>query len=97
MIDFSRRWLIGLLLCLSFATRPALSQPSKSLPKIETVLPPDGSILDVMQLVSSNPKRLDDLTKTLAQAIKKDPNWWASHLKNAKPGEPVPYVCRAKL
>jgi hypothetical protein len=43
------------------------------------------------------PPRMEELSKKLARAIAKNPDWWADHLKKAKPGEPVAYDVRLGL
>jgi hypothetical protein len=53
------------------------------------LLPRDGTLVDLMQAMF--PKRLEELARKLQTAMAKDPAWLQSHIKTAKPGEPLPY------
>ena len=51
--------------------------------------------VDVMELVI--PQRVTDLTQRLLKAVRENPDWWSEHVKQAKPGEPLPYDSRLGL
>lgn len=87
-----RYLLLGLLFLFAVGPIALYAQPKAGQQSVETLLPSDGITVDVMQLV--HPPRMEELTKKLAAAIAKNPEWWASHVKKAKPGEPVEYDVR---
>jgi hypothetical protein len=87
--------LLGALIFLVASSIELRAQKQPTSPSVEALLPSDGTTADVMQM--TYPRGMDELTKKLAQAIAKNPDWWAEHVKKAKPGQPVAYDVRLGL
>jgi len=51
--------------------------------------------VDVMEIAA--PPRLNELVRRFQQALGENPGWWLEHVKNSKPGEPLPYDSRLGL
>lgn len=62
--------------------------------EVEELLPADGTV-DVMQVVV--PPRLEELNNKILSAVSQDLGWWLNHLRNAPPGEVLPYDARLGL
>jgi len=87
--------LVGMAFCVAFgAASPPEQKPVAPL-DIESLLPADGTVMDVMELKA--PPRLEELAAKLQQTVAKDPEWWLAHVRKAKPGEPIPYDARLGL
>ncbi len=81
---------LPLLLALAWSDVAAFSdRPESAVLKVEDLLPRDGAVVDVMELVF--PDRQKESAKQIQQTVQKDPDWFLSHIKKAKPGEPLPY------
>jgi hypothetical protein len=89
----AQRILVGLGFAVALGITIALEYQAASAPDVASLLPADGSTVDVMELRA--PPRLMELTKKLQQAAAKDPQWWLTHTKTAMPGEPLPYDARS--
>ncbi len=87
--------LLGVLVFLVAGPFELRAQKQPTSPSVEALLPSDATTVDVMQI--TYPPGMEELTKKLAQAIAKNPDWWAEHVKKAKPGEPVAYDARLGL
>lgn len=87
--------LVAMALYAALGAACSLARQAASAPRVEDLLPADGTAMDVMELKA--PPRLEELTKKLRRAVAKEPDWWLAHLKKAKPGEPLPYDARLGL
>jgi len=80
--------LLGLALVL-----PAL-QTSKST-DLAHLIPKGKVVVDQMALVP--PKRAQELTRKLQASVSAHPDWWREHIKQAAPGQALPYDKRLGL
>jgi len=83
----------ALLVAFSMGCASTQRVPTRS--EIEPILPEDGISLDVMQ--PALPGRLEELARRVQQAVASDPTWFAEHVKNGEPGQPLPYDERLGL
>ncbi|MGL4463305.1 MAG: hypothetical protein ACRC1K_14245 [Planctomycetia bacterium] len=58
-------------------------------PEPKELIPANGTVMDIMTFTES-PRRAE-LSKKLLEAVAKDPEWWAAHVRKGKPGEPIEY------
>ncbi|MGH7720162.1 MAG: hypothetical protein ACREON_15135 [Gemmatimonadaceae bacterium] len=98
-----RCWLLRSLLSVtltlavaSVASTQSSAQEAKVAGEAIAQLLPNGTVVaDVMDIAA--PPRLGELSARLQAAARRDPNWWAAHVKAARPGEPLAYDARMGL
>jgi hypothetical protein len=83
-----RALLLLLIACASSATSASNSCAANDI-DVEGLFPASGETMDVLEL--KYPARMEELFGKLNKAIKKDPEWWQSHVRKATPGSPLPY------
>jgi hypothetical protein len=86
---------LALVVLSSFAPSGRAAAQAFSLDSVRALLPPDTLTVDAMDLAPS--PRMVELSQKLQAAVRQNAEWFQEQVRNARPGEPVPYDARLGL